>query len=415
MALTSQLFVADLKLEAAANSDAAHITPGDRGDHVVKIQQALNQLEGVGLDADGVYGRATAAAVLAFKRRRGIVNRSYQSSADDIVGKMTMIALDSEMTARESRPSAFRAVDPAALPTRPAPSSSLSGPILAFSFRDAGTVGRPSAGAPPGLTDLIPAPVNNQIVVAPNRIGLVQPTNFVGGVVILSEPPNPNTAGPRIARLISGANLRTNARLDNADVVADPEVFRYQTFLECGVFKMQAAGPGSKKSAVSDFFVLVDKSSYTDEPVHPVDPRFTSGLVSTDGTPLRPLPGRKINIFGRGETVGFENYSTSIPFCNDSGPNTKPWTNDPRKPGVGIDAKSVKNICIRSSPIFRVTIDEIKRIAAPGCRVTFSGPEGDETFMKVMTKEFLDSGLANKPPIEDGSGAFGRTMVLELK
>jgi hypothetical protein len=132
------------------------------------------------------------------------------------------------------------------------------------------------------------------------------------------------------------------------------------------------------------------------------------------GTPLNPLQGRKINIFGRGESNGFENYSSSIPFCNDSGKNTKPWTNDPRKPSVGLENNSVKNICIRSSPIKQVTIDEIKRIAAQGCRVTYAEPS-DTDFVKLMRKEFLDSGLARKPPVEDGPGKFGHVMVFEFK
>jgi hypothetical protein len=35
------------------------------------------------------YGPATSAAVLSFKQARNIVNRSYQTQADRIVGKMT--------------------------------------------------------------------------------------------------------------------------------------------------------------------------------------------------------------------------------------------------------------------------------------------------------------------------------------
>jgi hypothetical protein len=46
MALQSQLFSGDPKLEAAAVSDSAHIVPGSSGDHVRKIQMALIQLDG---------------------------------------------------------------------------------------------------------------------------------------------------------------------------------------------------------------------------------------------------------------------------------------------------------------------------------------------------------------------------------
>lgn len=101
MPLQSQLFRGDPKLEAAAVSDPAHIVPGARGEHVRKIQLALIQLDGATIAPDGVYGPATAAAVLAFKQKRNIVNRSYQTTADNIVGKMTMAALDKEVLAKE--------------------------------------------------------------------------------------------------------------------------------------------------------------------------------------------------------------------------------------------------------------------------------------------------------------------------
>jgi len=101
MALQSQLFAGDQKLEAAATVDSAHITPGATGDHVRKIQQALIELDGANINADGVYGPATAAAVLAFKMKRNIVNRAYQTQPDNIVGKMTMAALDAEMLQKE--------------------------------------------------------------------------------------------------------------------------------------------------------------------------------------------------------------------------------------------------------------------------------------------------------------------------
>ena len=97
MSLQSTLFRGDPKLEAAAVSDAAHIIPGASGAHVKKIQQAVNKLAGAGLTEDGKYGPATAAAVLAYKRDRKIINFKYQTQPDNIVGKMTMAALDREL------------------------------------------------------------------------------------------------------------------------------------------------------------------------------------------------------------------------------------------------------------------------------------------------------------------------------
>ena len=101
MALQSQAFRGDPKLEAAAVSDSAHIVQGAKGDHVRRIQEALIGLDGATIAADGDYGPATAAAVRAYKQKRDIVNRSYQTQADAIVGKMTMASLDKEMLQRE--------------------------------------------------------------------------------------------------------------------------------------------------------------------------------------------------------------------------------------------------------------------------------------------------------------------------
>lgn len=70
MALQSQLFRGDPKLEAAGVSDPAHIVPGAKGEHVRRIQQALIQLGGAAIAPDGVYGPATAAAVLGEGRLR---------------------------------------------------------------------------------------------------------------------------------------------------------------------------------------------------------------------------------------------------------------------------------------------------------------------------------------------------------
>ena len=104
MALQSSLFKGDPQLEAAATSHAAHITPGARGPHVAKIQRALNVIQELSLAEDGAYGAGTAAAVLLYKQQRNIVNTSYQHAADDIVGIMTIAALDQELLGLETPP-----------------------------------------------------------------------------------------------------------------------------------------------------------------------------------------------------------------------------------------------------------------------------------------------------------------------
>ncbi len=102
MALMSQLFSGDLKIEAAAVSDPARIMQGARGDHVARIQTALILLDGAAITADGAFGPMTAAAVLKFKTARDIVNRTYQTQADSVVGKMTVAVMDAELVALEN-------------------------------------------------------------------------------------------------------------------------------------------------------------------------------------------------------------------------------------------------------------------------------------------------------------------------
>jgi Putative peptidoglycan binding domain len=102
MPLNSQLFSKpfDPQLEACLIKPSAHITEGARGEHVKKIQIALNQLSNgrVFLIIDGKYGPKTAAAVKAYKNAptRRIFGPG-QTTADDIVGQRTIESLDREM------------------------------------------------------------------------------------------------------------------------------------------------------------------------------------------------------------------------------------------------------------------------------------------------------------------------------
>jgi hypothetical protein len=105
MPLQSNLFRSDQKLQACLLHDSAHVTPGSVGDHVNKIQTALMILDKLDIEPSERsakrYGPSTAAAVLSYKKKRNIINRSYQTQADNIVGKMTIASLDNEMMARE--------------------------------------------------------------------------------------------------------------------------------------------------------------------------------------------------------------------------------------------------------------------------------------------------------------------------
>lgn len=105
MPLQSRLFHGDPALESCLTQDSAHITVGASGDHVSKIHTALLILDGVSVAAAELrnqqYGASTAAAILAFKRQRHIINTTYQTQADDIVGKMTIAAMDGELLPKE--------------------------------------------------------------------------------------------------------------------------------------------------------------------------------------------------------------------------------------------------------------------------------------------------------------------------
>jgi hypothetical protein len=108
MGLKSNLFRGDPALEACLVDHAAHVCEGAVGTHVSKIHTALYVIDRLDVSADELrshrYGKSTAAAVLTFKRRRNIVNTTYQTQPDDIVGKMTIERLDSEMSVKESEP-----------------------------------------------------------------------------------------------------------------------------------------------------------------------------------------------------------------------------------------------------------------------------------------------------------------------
>jgi hypothetical protein len=136
MALRSKLLGGDPKLESCAISDPAHITPGSVGDHVSKIQQALIAIDGLSIDAGELgskrYGPSTAAAVLAFKRKRNIIRN--QTQVDNIVGILTIKALDSEMFAKEQ----ITPPAPGPLPPLPPPPEPLSNQ---FAVRAAGRSG----------------------------------------------------------------------------------------------------------------------------------------------------------------------------------------------------------------------------------------------------------------------------------
>lgn len=202
MALQSQLFRADARLEAAAISDTAHIARGAVGEHVRKIQLALNQLDGARLDSDGKFGNLTAAAVLAYKKKRGVINRSYQLQADDIVGKMTIAKMDLELLNVEPSPG-----PPRITVLSPHADSDRHVPFVAL--RPAGNgwslVSKSSFSSKPDIT---PGPIVTLRVGQTARISI---GNAKGGTITSSD------ATIAAVRLVGGAAVAT------VPIAGDPE------------------------------------------------------------------------------------------------------------------------------------------------------------------------------------------------
>ncbi len=110
MPLVSNLFKDNARLQACLTDDRAHLTQGATGEHVHLVQVALMDIDGLTIDDEELgtsrYGRSTASSVLSYKRKRKIINKAYQRTEDDIVGKMTIASLDKEMRARQYTPMA---------------------------------------------------------------------------------------------------------------------------------------------------------------------------------------------------------------------------------------------------------------------------------------------------------------------
>jgi len=303
------LFRGDSKLEAAAVSDTAHIMQGAVGDHVRKIQLALIQLDGATITADGIYGPATANVVLAYKRKRNIINPSYQTQADNIVGKMTMAALDAEMLAAERTPVLLKPVHP---PSRGPTVPPRGGLLLAFTIAGSGPRGLTPVPVPPPST---PGPLpfrQVEVIIARGTTGSIQVDHGVGGKLVRSQQihfygrgKNPN----QVARL-QGAKVPGKYR-EEIDIVNDPTTANYvadfcgETFFQA---RVNPPAPPQKLSDIMRLLSLVDKALTLALPAgdYSPDTRFKTGLVTKAGTPINPLPGRKINIFGEGETPGGE-------------------------------------------------------------------------------------------------------------
>jgi hypothetical protein len=185
MPLKSKLFKGDPKLEACLISHPHHVVPGSRGEHVRKIQRALMTL-GAGViggeeTRNMFYGPDTAWCVLAFKGPpRNIINTAYQRTPDNIVGKMTIAALDSEYSDFENRP------DPP--PVNPFLVSLI--PEGAPHDHSKCKMGGSRTG-PDGRISHVGTPINPQGFGRKINIGGERETSYLGFEEILSRTPMP--------------------------------------------------------------------------------------------------------------------------------------------------------------------------------------------------------------------------------
>jgi hypothetical protein len=135
-------------------------------------------------------------------------------------------------------------------------------------------------------------------------------------------------------------------------------------------------------------------------------PPKVDDLVSARGTPVNPKGNKAmINIFGEREREpGFVNYTSDPQYAVGGDGVSRPWTKDPKRP-PGLEDKSASDICIRSSPISQITLDEIERIAAPGARITVAlntGPDDNKPGSTDEQLQRLRDRFPNRKTLFDG-------------
>lgn len=236
MALQSQLFQGDPQLEAAAVSDSAHILPGAVGEHVRKIQLALIQLDNATIDADGKSGAHTSAAVLVYKTKRNIINRTYQTQADNIVGKLTMAALDREMLDAESASAGPIRIRP----LFQVPRSGLAPPLV----RPGGLL----LGFKLNLDiPTTPSGANINLRLKPRSTETLEIVNGKGGIILCSTNSPSGSSNDKTCFLYDPTDANTTIRLNPEPLgIQDPREFGGQVKLvsEPQILKLDAFAPG---------------------------------------------------------------------------------------------------------------------------------------------------------------------------
>jgi hypothetical protein len=420
MALRAQLFRGDARLEAAAVFDASHVVPGNRGPFVGKIQIALNRLDGAGLDVDGVYGPLTANAVLAYKRKRKIINRSYQSTPDNIVGKMTMASLDDELQRKGD-------LDPLEI--------TVTGdkPIVNVNPVRGRPLVRLAFGFDAALADTAPANLRFSTKFSrwsPLTTGKVRCAQTgKSSLAICTNEPDPSREPPqsvngKIAFLSDIAGPKNLGAFPKAEeggrvpLTEDPHEMRLETFRPGDAtitvtrgdtvrmliveVRQDAKGrvnrpPLTKLTAKSRFFSASEKEGGEEDP----NKVFT-------GRPVNPKRGgRLINLGGDTETPEFEDYQVDLDHSFDQKGGFRPWVDDFEDPKTFVPSQSASHITMRGTPLLPPFLKAIKRIAQPGCRFTF---EGSERFLATIRSELPGRELET-PFFEEAHSQFDSRHV----
>ncbi len=373
MALRSKLFSGDSRLEAAAVSDPAHIMRGAKGDHVAKIQMALVTLDGATIAVDADFGSRTAAAVLAYKQKRKIINPAYQTQADDIVGRMTVARMDEELAALEVVPPVVRPISiitPLPQPYTP-PRSAHPRLLIGFAIGE--------EERPKGLQFKV-----QEIRLEPRGSYVATVLNGLGGTVeIKDQTPMGNIRDETTTVWDSSKGPYTWVQnLPLRSDIADLLLFGYRVG-----DSLITATAGNQTDTLK---VIVRAPKVGPKPGAPpkiADPK-SDGLVTDDnsepcppttrgGRPINPLQGagRNINVGGEQETPGFEDYTANLPYSGyarsfTNGDVFRPFISDPVH---GVASGGALNICMRGTPFKPAEADDVVRMAGARCRLTFVG------------------------------------------
>jgi hypothetical protein len=435
MALQSRLFSGDQLLEAAATVDQKHITPGAKGTHVGKIQRALIALDGANISPDESYGPATSAAVLAYKTKRKIINFSYQSTPDNIVGKMTIAALDAEMVEFEGKQNDGELVIKAVKP--PFRGQARPDQLVNFNSSSASRSGVRRRGLRFGLTGgtggsgsvAAPAVPSNPIEIMrlePRTTGIIEIQNGIdafarcdngrhkGGdftqrtcmIFDQDDPTDPNqklrlipepSGVPPDPEFGGRLTLKRNPQKFSIDALRPGDAFisvDKGVNLRMVIVEVRASKKGIVTGSPAPIFSHPDSNGFISAPNEPGVP----GGVS-EGRPMKPKlgGGRNINIGGEHETPGFEDYTADLDFsaCPDFPDRNKrtfrPWTKDSDL-NVAVKNGEALNICIRNTPATDIIIGEVRRIAAAGCRFTYCNvkPEVDKILAAFPAGRIID-------------------------